>query len=57
MDEFLRFELPPKTAIFAPDGINRVCIMFPDQDSAVLFYEVLRQFVIESTGMQDAGEA
>lgn len=34
---------PAKTCFFAPDGINQVTIQFPDQDSAIIFFEWCRQ--------------
>jgi hypothetical protein len=30
---------PPGTCFFEPDGIHQVTIQFPDQDSAILFFE------------------
>ena len=34
---------PAGTHFFGPDPINRVSIMFPDRDSAILFFEWCRQ--------------
>jgi len=36
---------PLGTYFYAPDGINRVTIQFPDQDSAIVFFEWCRSLV------------
>lgn len=38
--------IPPGTTVYAPDGIHRVTVQLPDENSAILFYEFLRQLVI-----------
>ena len=42
---------PAGTCFFEPDPINQVTIMFPDKDSAIMFFEWCRQQVID----QEAG--
>jgi hypothetical protein len=39
---------PAGTHFFEPDPINRVSIMFPDQDSAIAFFEWCREQVIHA---------
>ena len=39
---------PPNTTFFEPNDIHEVTIMFPDADSAIVFYEWLRQVVIDT---------
>lgn len=31
--------LPPCTLVYSPDPLNRVTLWFPDQDSAIIFFE------------------
>jgi hypothetical protein len=44
---------PAGTHFFEPDPINRVVIMFPDQDSAIAFFEWCREQVIRADVSSD----
>jgi len=44
----VKLQIPPNTIFFEPDGIHRVIIQFPDQESAILFSESLKQVLIEN---------
>jgi hypothetical protein len=39
---------PPNTVFFMPNDIHEVTIMFPDAESAIVFYEFCRQVVIDT---------
>jgi len=41
---------PPGTVFFEPDGINQVTIQFPDENSAIVFFEWCRELVKRSEG-------
>ena len=47
-DEQTLMLFPPGTAFFEPDGINRVTIQFPDENSAINFFEFCRQIIINT---------
>lgn len=48
--------IPKNTTIFEPDAINRVTLMFPDQDSAIIFYEFWREKLGASSSPEPAKE-
>jgi hypothetical protein len=37
--------IPEGTVIFPPDGINRVMLMFPNENDAIVFYEMLCEWL------------
>ena len=44
-DEQTMMLFPPGTAFFDPDPLHQVTIQFPDEDSAIVFFEWCRQIV------------
>lgn len=38
---------PAGTDFYAPDDIHRVIVQFPDPDSAVIFFEYIKQLLID----------
>ncbi|HKN69996.1 MAG TPA: hypothetical protein VJX30_03130 [Terriglobales bacterium] len=39
---------PAGTVFFEPDGIHQVTVMFPDAESAIVYYEWMKQLMIDS---------
>jgi hypothetical protein len=37
--------IPAGTVIFEPDGINRVTLMFPTENDAIVFYEMVCEWL------------
>jgi hypothetical protein len=44
-DEQTLMLFPPGTVFFEPDPIHQVTIHFPNEDSAIVFFEFCRQIV------------
>jgi len=40
--------LPPNTTIFEPNDIHEVVVQFPDAESAIVYFEYLRQICIDT---------
>lgn len=40
--------LPPGSFVFEPNDIHEVTVMFPDADSAILYFEWLKQICIDT---------
>ena len=40
--------IPEGTLLYEPDAIHRVTLQFPDEDSAIVFYEWLRELLIKA---------
>lgn len=40
--------LAPGSLIFEPDDIHQVTVQFPDADSAIIYFEWLRQLVADT---------
>lgn len=40
--------IPEGTLLYEPDGIHRVTLQFPDEDSAIIYHEWLRELLIKA---------
>lgn len=40
--------LAPGSVIFEPDGIHQVVVQFPDAESAIVYFEWLRQLIVDT---------